>query len=66
MTAPAALRIIYNSRFPHGRVRGSSAVKQKEEQCPGAGVMEADDLQASKVFTVRPSFHHRHSTNRVS
>ena len=30
---------------------------------PGAGIMEADDRQ---VTTVQPSFHHRHSTNRVS
>ena len=30
---------------------------------PGAGIMEVDDRQ---VTTVQPSFHHRHSTNRVS
>ena len=28
--------------------------------------MEADDRQITTVFTVQPSFHHRHSTNRVS
>ena len=33
---------------------------------PGAGVTEADDRQVTTVFTVQPSFHHRHSTNRVS
>ena len=33
---------------------------------PGAGLMEAEDRQATTVFTVQPSFHHRHSTNRVS
>ena len=34
---------------------------------PGAGIMEADDCQnMTTVFTVQPSFHHRHSTNRVS
>ena len=33
---------------------------------PGAGIMEADDRQVTTVFTVQPSFHHRHSTNRVS
>ena len=32
---------------------------------PGAGIMEADDRQMTTVFTVQPSFHHRHSTNRV-
>ena len=32
----------------------------------GAGIMEADDHQVTTVFTVQPSFHHRHSTNRVS
>ena len=32
----------------------------------GAGIMEADDLQVTTVFTVQPSFLHRHSTNRVS
>ena len=32
----------------------------------GAGIMEADDRQMSTVFTVQPSFHHWHSTNRVS
>ena len=33
---------------------------------PGAGIMEADDRQVTTVFTVQPSFHHRHSTNPVS
>ena len=33
---------------------------------PGAGIMEADDCQVMTVFTVQPSFHHQHSTNRVS
>ena len=28
---------------------------------PGAGIMEADDHQVTTVFTVQPSFHHRHS-----
>ena len=27
---------------------------------------EADDRQMTTIFTVQPSFHHRHSTNRVS
>ena len=33
---------------------------------PGAGIMEVDDRQVMTVFTVQPSSHHRHSTNRVS
>ena len=33
---------------------------------PEAGIMKADDSQATTVFTVQPSFHHRHSTNPVS
>ena len=33
---------------------------------PGSGIMEDDDGQETTVFTVQPSFHHRHSTNRVS
>ena len=32
----------------------------------GDDIMEADDHQVTTVFTVQPSFHHRHSTNRVS
>ena len=35
-------------------------------QASGAGTMEADDHQVATVFTVQPSFHHQHSTNRVS
>ena len=33
--------------------------------CPSSGdaIMEADDRQETTVFTVQPSFHHRHSTN---
>ena len=30
------------------------------------GIMEADDRQVTTVFTVQPSFHHRHSTHRIS
>ena len=33
---------------------------------PGVGIMEADDRQVTTVFTVQPSFHHRHSINRLS
>ena len=37
-----------------------------KDTIPGAGIMEADDRRVTTVFTVQPSFHHRHSTNRVS
>ena len=33
---------------------------------PWAGIMEADDRQVTTVFTVQPSFHHRHTGNLVS
>ena len=36
------------------------------ERGTGAGIMAADDREVTTVFTVQPSFHHRHSTNRVS
>ena len=32
----------------------------------GTGIMEADDRHVTTVFTVQPTFQHRHSTNRVS
>ena len=32
----------------------------------GAGIMVVDERQVTTVFTVQPTFHHRHSTNRVS
>ena len=31
-----------------------------------ASIMEANNRQVTTVFTVQLSFHHRHSTNRVS
>ena len=37
----------------------------KAESIPGASIMEADDRQVTTFFTVQPSFHHTHSTNRV-
>ena len=43
-----------------------ATLRQKLYIKPGAGIMEADDRQVTTVFTVQPSFHHRHSTNRVS
>ena len=51
----------------HGRteVVGSSK-KCLNMDRPGAGIMEAVDRQVTTVFTVQPSFHHRHSTNRES
>ena len=33
---------------------------------PETGIMEADHRQVTTVFTVQPSFHHRHLTNQVS
>ena len=33
---------------------------------PGTGIMETDDRQVTTVFTVHPSLHHGHTTNRVS
>ena len=32
----------------------------------GAVIIEADDHHVTTVFTIQPSFHHRHSRNRVS
>ena len=32
----------------------------------GAGLMEAGDRKVTTLFTVQPSFHHRHSTNAAS
>ena len=31
----------------------------------GVGIMEANNRQVTTAFTVQPSFHHQHSTNRV-
>ena len=41
-------------------------LKRNVNFSPGAGIMEADDRQVTTVFVVQLSFHHRHSTNRVS
>ena len=44
-------------------------LKRRGSQCEmwsGAGNMEANNCQVPTVFTVWPSFHHRHSTNQVS
>ena len=35
-------------------------------QGPGTSIMETNDRQVTTVFTVQPSFHHRHSTNWLS
>ena len=40
--------------------------RAKRESGAVAGIMEADDRQVTTVFTVQSSFHHRHSSNRVS
>ena len=50
----------------HNEVRTPVAGRHRYRVKPGAGIMEADDRQVTTVFTVQPSFHHRHSTNRVS
>ena len=42
------------------------APRGKPGSNPGAGIMEADYLQVTTLFTIQPSFHHRHSANRVS
>ena len=62
-------RICCQSAYP--TVPGSGQFVSKtgvhlESGRPGAGIMEADDRQVTTVFTVQPSFHHRHSTKRVS
>ena len=44
----------------------SLAVTASLAQWPESGIMEADHRQVTTDFTVQPSFHHRHSTNRVS
>ena len=43
-----------------------SACPSSDLSTPGAGIMEANDYPVTTVFTVQPSFPHRHSTNRVS
>ena len=43
----------------------STAALSPTPPSPGAGIKEADDLQVTTVFTVQPSFHHRHQTNRA-
>ena len=50
---------MYVSGMAGSRIAGS-------DPPPGAGIMEADDRQVTTVFAVQPSFHRRHSTNRVS
>ena len=49
-----------------GLERKTDGERKRRITKPGAGIMEADDRQVTTVFTVQPSFHHRHSTNRVS
>ena len=57
----ARLFLFLSLGYSHAEGWSNSTVGQ-----PGAGIMEADDRQVTTVFTVQPSFHHRHSTNRVS
>ena len=55
--------------FLRGRARGGWRAREHGtahyycHSTAGAGIMEADDRQVTTVFTVQPSFHHRHSTN---
>ena len=55
----------YSGPVP-GMTRPGKDSWRKRESNQGAGIMEADHRQMTTVFTVQPSFHHRHSTNRVS
>ena len=41
-------------------------VNHREWLSAWGNITEPDDRQVTTVFTVQPSFHHRHSTNRVS
>ena len=50
----------------HTAVAISTRKLQIKMEQTWAGIMEADDRQMTTVFTVQPSFHHRHSTNPVS
>ena len=43
----------------HPHMQGRPA---KVTMAPGAGIMKADDRPVTTVFTVQPSFHHRHSS----
>ena len=49
-----------------GNDEEADRLASREDHTYGAGIMEADDHQVTTVFTVQPSFHHRHSTNPVS
>ena len=50
---------------PQSLSLGRQQAKESPRDKPGAGI-KVDDLQVTTVFTVKPSFHHRRSTNRVS
>ena len=54
------------TKFCRGRAGMRFQILSLGDTEPGAGIMKADDSQVTTVFTVQPSFHHRHSTNRVS
>ena len=66
-----------SSLFPYSDSYGQAGVDKDSENLlmatcgvtvsiSRAGIMEAADRQMTTVFTVQTSFHHRHSTNRVS
>ena len=52
---------IYNGENHFSNQMTSGRINHKSR----ADIMEADDRQVTTVFTVQPSFHHWHSTNRV-
>ena len=51
--------------FESGPARVAPLDRSSVTRSAGAGIMEADDRQVTTVFTAQPSFHHRHTTNRV-
>ena len=58
--------VIVRNGLSHWSDSAGQSPAGKAGLAPGAGIMEADDRQVTTVFTVQTSFHHRHSTNRVS
>ena len=57
---------IIRVQFESLSTKANNNKENYEVSSSGAGIMEADDRQVTTVFTVQPSFHHRHSTNRES
>ena len=63
---PVDLKGLEGINEKEGKTGNKKKNKKKIEDISGAGIMAADDRQVTTVFTVQPSFHHRHSTNPVS